>query len=76
MRHNTRARFFETQCREMCLGITVGQSLFTDLDYADDAVLFNADPEWVSLLHGFDEEASKMGLPTSWSKINLKKYRI
>ena len=40
-------------------GITVGQSLFTDLDYADDAVLFNADPEWVSLLHNKIRRRSK-----------------
>jgi len=42
------------------------------LDNADDAVLFNADPEWVSLLNGFDEKVSKMGLRLSCSKTKLQ----
>jgi len=35
-------------------GVNVGQSLFTDTDYADDAVLFAEDDvQWPSILESF-----------------------
>jgi len=35
-------------------GVYVGQSLFTDIDYADDAVLFaEDDAQWTSILESF-----------------------
>jgi len=37
------------------MGITVGNSTFTDQDYADDAVLFTDDPgKWTQILTQFD----------------------
>ena len=53
-------------------GVNVGQSQFTDIDYADDAVLFaenNAD--WPSTLGAFDTAANTMGLHTSLSLIHI-----
>ena len=44
-------------------GIQVGSSTFTDIDYADDAVLFTADPaEWEKALLSYETAASTMGL--------------
>jgi len=54
-------------------GVSVGQSLFTDTDYADDAVLFaDDDVQWTSILESFDTVANTMGLHTSWAKINIQ----
>jgi len=40
------------------LGITLGRAVFTDLDYADDAVLFAQDPgRWQAELKRFDDAA-------------------
>jgi len=40
-------------------GVNVGQSLFTDIDYADDAVLFAEDDvQWTSILEPFDTAAN------------------
>jgi len=42
------------QCRGK-LGIQVGSSTLTDIHYADDAVLFTADPaEWEEVLLSYD----------------------
>ena len=50
------------------LSITLGDTVFTDLDYADDAVLFTQDSgRW-----RFDEAATTMGLHTSWEKTKLQ----
>jgi len=47
---------------------TFGDAMFTDLDYADDAVLFTQDSgRW-----RFDEAATTMGLHTSWEKTKLQ----
>jgi len=36
-------------------GIDVGSAHPTDIDYADDAVLFTADPNnWANALHNFE----------------------
>jgi len=46
--------------------------VFTDLDYADDAVLFTQDSgRWQVDLKRFDEAATTMGLHTSWEKTKL-----
>jgi len=51
------------------LGITLDGAVFTDLDYADDAVLFAQDPgRWQAELKRFDDTANTMGLHTSWKK--------
>jgi len=47
--------------------------VFTDLDYADDAVLFAQDPgRWQAELKRFDDAATTMGLHTSWEKTKLQ----
>jgi len=52
------------------LGITLDGAVFTDLDYADDAVLFAEDQgRWQAELKRFDDTANTMGLHTSWEKI-------
>jgi len=56
----------------ICQTRQVGQSLFTDIDYADDAVLFaEDDAQWVSILESFDTAANTMGLQTSWAKTKI-----
>jgi len=55
------------------LGVTLGEAVFTDLDYADDAVLFAQDPgRWQAELKRFDDAATTMGLHTSWEKRKLQ----
>jgi len=55
------------------LGITVGEAVFTDNDYADDAVRFAQDPgRWQVELKRFDDAATTMGLHTSWKKTKLQ----
>jgi len=47
--------------------------VFTDLDYADDVVLFVQDPgRWQAELKHFDDAATTMGLHTSWEKTKLQ----
>jgi len=49
-------------------GVNVRQSLFIDIDYADDAVLFAEDDvQWTSILELFDTVANTMGLHTYWA---------
>ena len=60
------------QCRGK-LGIQVGSSLFTDIDYADDAVLFAADPaEWEEVLLSYVTAANTMGLHCKWQKTKVQ----
>jgi len=55
------------------MGITVGETTFTDQYYADDAVLFTDDPSnWTQTQTRFDADAQTMGLHTSWSKTHLQ----
>jgi len=52
--------------------VNVGQSLFTDSDYADDAVLFAEDDvQWPSILQSFDTAANTIGLHTYWAKTKI-----
>jgi len=61
-----------SRCTDM-MGIKVGDSIFTDIDYADDALLFTDDyPAWPSILSEFDLAASTMGLHTSWAKTKVQ----
>jgi len=54
-------------------GVNVGQSLFTDIDYADDAILFaEDDAQWTSILESFDAAANTMGLHTFWAKTKIQ----
>jgi len=55
------------------LGITLDRAVFTDLDYADDAVLFAQNPgRWQAKLRRFDETANTIGLHNSWKKTKLQ----
>jgi len=50
-------------------GVNVGQSLFTDFDYADGVVLFaEDDAQRTSILESFEAAANTVGLHTSWAK--------
>jgi len=54
-------------------GVNVGQSPFTDTDYANDAVLLaEDDAQWTSILEWFDTAANAMGLHTSWAKTTIQ----
>jgi len=54
-------------------GVNVGPSLFTDTDYADDAVLFaDDDAQWTSILESFNTAANTMGPHTSWAKTKIQ----
>ena len=56
------------------LGITLDGAVFTDLDYADDAVLLAQDSgRCQAELKHFDDTANTMGLHTSWEKTKLQK---
>jgi len=60
------------QCRGK-LGIQVGSSTFTDINYADDAVLFTADPaEWEEVLLSYETAANTMGLHCNWQKTKIQ----
>ena len=60
------------QCRGK-FGIQVGSSTFTDIDYADDAVLFTADPaERQEVLLSYVTAASTMGLHCNWQKTKVQ----
>jgi len=61
-------------CRSK-LGIQVGSSTFTDIDYADYAVLFTADPaEWEEVLLSYETAANTMGLHCNWQKTSVTKF--
>jgi len=52
-------------------GIQVGSSTFTDIDYAEDAVLFTADPaEWEEMLLSYETAASTMHC--NWQKTKVQ----
>jgi len=55
------------------MGISVGSSTFTELDYADDAVLLtNCQSKWPEILSHFDTAAQTLGLHTSWQKTKVQ----
>ena len=54
-------------------GIDVGSAHFTDIDYADDAVLFTDNPDnWSHVLRSYEAAACTMGLHTNWSKTKVQ----
>ena len=54
----------------------VDGTLFTELEYADDAVLFSDDPStWPNSLQQFEAEANNMGMNTSWAKTKVQNIR-
>jgi hypothetical protein len=55
------------------LGLNVGDSLFTDIDYADDAALLTLDPRnWSNVLNCYEIAANTVGLHTNWSKTKIQ----
>jgi len=55
--------------------LTVGDEIFTNLDYADDVSLPACMLEVVVLaLEILQEESSQLGLETSWSKTKLQAF--
>jgi len=57
------------------LGITLDGPVFTDLDYADDVVLFAQDSgRWQAELKRFDDTANTMGLHTLWEKDKITEH--
>jgi len=53
-------------------GISVGNAWFSDLDYADDVVLFAERQILASALQSMEEESSMFGLHISWSKTEVQ----
>ena len=60
------------QCSDK-FGVDVGSSRFTDIDYADDGVLFASDPDkWNEILCSYETAAGSMGLHVNWLKTKLQ----
>jgi len=54
-------------------GVNVRQSPFTDVDYADDAVLFaENDAQWTSIFELFDAAANTIDFHTFWAKTKIQ----
>jgi len=59
-----------------CFGVDVGNFHLTDINYADDAVLFTDDPtKWGYVFRHLEASAGVMGLHTNWHKTNIKNIR-
>jgi len=57
------------------LGVTVGEEICTDLDYADDVSLLASMLEILVLaLEILNEESSQIGLQINWSKTKLQVF--
>ena len=55
------------------IGIRLGAHLFTDFDYADDAVLLTESHDiFPTILQQMEDEASKFGLHVSWTKTTVQ----
>ncbi len=60
------------QCSDK-FGVDVADRWFTDIDCADDGVLFASNPDnWGDLLCSYETTASSMGLHTNWLKTKLR----
>jgi hypothetical protein len=61
---------------ELCsnsFGVSVGNVRFTDIDYADDAVLFAEGPDkWRAALNSFEAAAGSVGLHPNWLKTKIQ----
>ena len=56
-----------------CFGVDVGNFHLTDINYADDAVLFTDDPKkWDYVFRNFEASAAVMGLHTNWHKTKIQ----
>ena len=60
------------QCSDK-FGVHVCNTRVTDIDYADDGVLFAPDPDnWSDILCSYETAASSMGLHINWLKTKLQ----
>ena len=58
-------------------GVTIGNAWFSDLDYADDVLLFTERQELLaSALQSMEEESSKFGLHISWAWYGILEFNI
>ena len=56
-----------------CFGVDVGNFRLTDINYADDAVLFTDDPtKWDYVFRNSEAPAGVMGLHTNWHKTKIQ----
>jgi len=56
-----------------CFGVDVGNFHLTNINYADDAVLFTDDPtKWDYVFGNFEASAGVMGLHTNWHKTKIQ----
>jgi len=56
-----------------CFGVDVGNFHLTDINYADDAVLFTDDPtKWDYVFRNFEASAGVMDLHTNWHKTKIQ----
>jgi hypothetical protein len=54
-------------------GVDVGNSCFTDIEYADDTILFSDKPEsWGDVLNRYEIAASCLGLHVNWLKTKIQ----
>jgi len=54
-------------------GVDDGSFHLTDINYADDAVLFTDDPtKWDYVFRNFEASAGVMGLHTNWHKTKIQ----
>ena len=62
------------------IGIEVAGSHFTDMDYADDAVLLTSDPRnWGNVLGCYEDSTSSVsgsGLHTNWLKTKIQNIGV
>uniref|UniRef100_H3ABK1 Reverse transcriptase domain-containing protein n=1 Tax=Latimeria chalumnae TaxID=7897 RepID=H3ABK1_LATCH len=55
------------------IGITISQTLFSDLDYADDVILLGLDANNLKdVLKSFQRNAATLGLQVSWAKTKIQ----
>ena len=58
------------------VSITVGDKLFTDLDYTDDMVLLvEQATQFAEMLEAVKKESAKLGLHVSWAKTKVQNLR-
>jgi len=57
-------------------GIQIGDSLISDIDYADDVVLFNADASWAPILVSYEASANCLGMHCNWQKTKLQNVGV
>ena len=61
-----------SRCKDK-LGVDVGSGTFTDLDYADDGVMFTGHPDnWNEVLTDYKAAANTLGRHANWMKTKVQ----